>query len=103
MKFEYQLNFSMLRGLFGLLIFTGNDRVLEGQAAYRLGQAYDKIGEGETALEVFTLFLYFDKREKKYMNSVVNALASILSMNEFIYAWCMQVKNNKYHFLFCST
>lgn len=84
----------MLRGLFGLLIFTGNDRVLEGQAAYRLGQAYDKIGEGETALEVFTLFLYFDKREKKYMNSVVNALASILSMNEFIYAWCMQVKNN---------
>lgn len=30
----------------------GNDRVLEGQAAYRLGQAYDKIGEGETALQV---------------------------------------------------
>ena len=36
------------------LFFAGNDRVLEGQAAYRLGQAYDKIGEGETALEVGT-------------------------------------------------
>lgn len=50
----------MLWGLFELLILTGNDRVLEGQAAYRLGQAYDKIGEGETALEVFILCLHFD-------------------------------------------
>lgn len=57
MEFQYQLNLSMLRGLFGLLIFTGNDRVLEGQAAYRLGQAYDKIGEGETALEVYSFYL----------------------------------------------
>lgn len=34
-----------------------NDRVLEGQAAYRLGQAYDKIGEGETALEYLNNYL----------------------------------------------
>ena len=40
------------------LFFAGNDRVLEGQAAYRLGQAYDKIGEGETALEVGTVHVY---------------------------------------------
>lgn len=79
----------MLRGLFGLLIFIGNDRVFEGQVVYRLGQVYDKIGEGEIVLEVFILFLYFDKREKKYMNLVVNVLVSILSMNEFIYVWCM--------------
>lgn len=65
MKFEYQLNFSMLRGLFGLLIFTGNDRVLEGQAAYRLGQAYDKIGEGETALEVYSFYLCILIKEKR--------------------------------------
>lgn len=47
----------MLRGLFGLLIFIGNDRVFEGQVVYRLGQVYDKIGEGEIVLEVYLFYL----------------------------------------------
>lgn len=55
----------MLRGVFGLLIFIGNDRVFEGQVVYRLGQVYDKIGEGEIVLEVYLFYLCILIKQKR--------------------------------------
>ena len=62
------------------LFFAGNDRVLEGQAAYRLGQAYDKIGEGETALEVCTCISIWYTGEQFAQVNTFELLPAILNI-----------------------